>query len=823
MSDCHYGADELAVPTRARAQTPSTPWNPQPAGRQSANREQLGARALRDLGILQLVHAGCEGLGGPESEEVREAYRLLTAVEPPRAALLSARVSRAKPSLINNPGAAHLLLLIEVGALYAAEDLKGAAAVLLEALSPGGGYAGSPEIQRVYERVVGKLRFHRQFFDRQAPRLPDVEVRPPTPEPEPEPEVFLGEEWEGRLQRLRDLWSVEPNPRDALIALRSELRDRIALLAKVYVAYCAVDGHGTKIPMGKTFDTKDRRLVGLQQGAGGDGPADTELTPDLFIVRIPSLKQESGGQAQDTAALEQDEGTDSRNATELHVSMLIVQGLQGHLAEDEEALTAIFSRFGMVLLAAIRQRPHAANWALVSYLRQRDADRAVRDGVDEMVKDLQANGCHEPDQSFLSVTWFDARRAITSSGGMAVFATTYREQLKTVVQELDGGVERLLELQHSTSSSCSSSSSSDSEPDLDDGGGVGLTMQMCAYEQVYVDQGFQRMFQFQWWRLMKACRLPSSELRNHEINELFHQCQHEPPISSGYLSHLVAVGASEAVAKKQGMAQEKIWEEDLHHPHQSVNLYDFVELLVRIAHGRYTEMASIALRFRIMMERDLGPQWPGGLDSNAKQAIETHHQSIYDQFYANAQAQGQLSTAAAATADADMVAHAGGSTATARVQPKGKKQTDDSAKPDKIHQLLWRSDVQEWITDRSVRMWKVFHFMAGTSRDSLRALLSFNSLLKNLIWCEMLSPELTVKRTARAIAMTTFDPDVAPQNHPSNDEVLLTYDEFEEAVVRFAGIRAKGTLMDDSFIGQALAPFVDDLFTQIAFKMPGRF
>ena len=113
--------------------------------------------------------------------------------------------------------------------------------------------------------------------------------------------------------------------------------------------------------------------------------------------------------------------------------------------------------------------------------------------------------------------------------------------------------------------------------------------------------------------------------------------------------------------------------------------------------------------------------------------------------------------------------------------------------------------------------------MAGTARENLRALLSFNLLLKNLIWCEVLSPELTVKRAARAVSMTTFDPDVAPQNHPSNDEVLLTYDEFEETVVRFAAIRAKATSMDDRFIEQVMAPFIDDLFTQIAFKMPGRF
>ena len=156
VSDCHYDADELAAPKRT--QTPATPWNPQPEGRQSANREQLGVRALRDLGIMQQLQAGCGSISGPGSDEVREAYRLLTVAEPPRAALLAARVARAKPTLIHNPGAAHLLLLIEVSALYAGEDLKGAAALLLEALSPGGGYAGSEEVQHLYDRVVYKTR-----------------------------------------------------------------------------------------------------------------------------------------------------------------------------------------------------------------------------------------------------------------------------------------------------------------------------------------------------------------------------------------------------------------------------------------------------------------------------------------------------------------------------------------------------------------------------------------------------------------------------------------------------------------------------------------
>lgn len=358
----------------------------------------------------------------------------------------------------------------------------------------------------------------------------------------------------------------------------------------------------------------------------------------------------------------------------------------------------------------------------------------------------------------------------------------HHEQLVSIVQKYDGGIERLLQLQTASSgsssrgSSAGSESEDDSVPDLDDGGGVGLTMEMCAYEKLYLDQGSPRMYQFQWWRLMKSCRLPSPELRNHEINVVFRKCQAEPPVGH-YLNNLVPVGANEAVAKKEGMPLEEVWEAEMHHPHQSVNLYDYVELLVRVAHGRYPEVPSIALRLRIMLERDFGPRWPGALDSTAKDAMEKHHQSIYDLFYTTAIAQGQEQDEAKETADADMVAKAGGTAALAKVQSgsKGKKKQgalgDTKPDIDKALKLHWRSDVQEWIAERSVRMWKVFHFMAGTARDDLAPLLSFNLVLKNLIWCEMLSPELTVKRCAQAVSMATFDPDVAPQHHPSNDEV----------------------------------------------------
>ena len=186
----------------------------------------------RDLGILQQVQDETNAAPGPGGDEAREVYRLLTEVEPPRAALLSARVSRAKPALVDNPGVANLLMLLEVGALYADEDFKGAAELVLQTI---GACGASPELERLYARVLAKVRCHRQYFDKVAPQLPEVDIRPPTPEPEPEPDVMLGADWEGKLRRLEDLWSVEESPQKALQGLRAELRKRIGLLAQMYL------------------------------------------------------------------------------------------------------------------------------------------------------------------------------------------------------------------------------------------------------------------------------------------------------------------------------------------------------------------------------------------------------------------------------------------------------------------------------------------------------------------------------------------------------------------------------------------------------------
>lgn len=258
---------------------------------------------------------------------------------------------------------------------------------------------------------------HRQFFDKQAPALPDVEVRPPTPEPEPEPEVFLGSEWEGRLKRLRDLWSIEPNPAEALIALRCELRDRIALLSKVYIAYCAVDAHGQKIPHGKAFGTEDNRLGSkLQQSDDDNAPADKlQKVDNLLVVRLPSVVPVASEEEVADAVTKPEEATNSTaaNEQEFRATMLFVGGLEGDVGDDEEVLSAVLSQFGTVLLVNIHRHPHNRhpNWALVSFLRPRDAEDATRSGKEALVKELEADGC-EFDENILRVEYFDVRTAL---------------------------------------------------------------------------------------------------------------------------------------------------------------------------------------------------------------------------------------------------------------------------------------------------------------------------------------------------------------------------------------------------------------------------
>ena len=71
----------------------------------------------------------------------------------------------------------------------------------------------------------------------------------------------------------------------------------------------------------------------------------------------------------------------------------------------------------------------------------------------------------------------------------------------------------------------------------------------------------------------------------------------------------------------------------------------------------------------------------------------------------------------------------------------------------------------------------------------------------------------------RAVSAVTFDPDVAPQKHVSNDEVQLTYEEFEEALLRFAKTKSRDKEAD---LRETMVPLIEDLFREIAMKMPGR-
>ena len=88
---------------------------------------------------------------------------------------------------------------------------------------------------------------------------------------------------------------------------------------------------------------------------------------------------------------------------------------------------------------------------------------------------------------------------------------------------------------------------------MDDGAGLGLTMDMCDHERIYIDSGCPKLYQFQWWRMMKACRLPSSDLRNYEINELFYICQGDPP-DPHYLKNLLAIGSAEILPVKEAVS-----------------------------------------------------------------------------------------------------------------------------------------------------------------------------------------------------------------------------------------------------------------------------
>ena len=46
-------------------------------------------------------------------------------------------------------------------------------------------------------------------------------------------------------------------------------------------------------------------------------------------------------------------------------------------------------------------------------------------------------------------------------------------------------------------------------------------------------------------------------------------------------------------------------ERDPHSPHISGNLYDFVELIVRVASARYSDVPSLAARVRILVTKQV--------------------------------------------------------------------------------------------------------------------------------------------------------------------------------------------------------------------------
>ena len=72
-----------------------------------------------------------------------------------------------------------------------------------------------------------------------------------------------------------------------------------------------------------------------------------------------------------------------------------------------------------------------------------------------------------------------------------------------------------------------------------------------------------------------------------------------------------------------------------------------------------------------------------------------------------------------------------------------------------------------------VKLRKIFHFISESERGDPLALLCFNNVLKYFTTCNLLDPQLNVKRLANITADIVGDPDVAPQEHSNNEEILL--------------------------------------------------
>ena len=221
-----------------------------------------------------------------------------------------------------------------------------------------------------------------------------------------------------------------------------------------------------------------------------------------------------------------------------------------------------------------------------------------------------------------------------------------------------------------------------------DGAGLGLVMEMTEHERLWVERGCPRMRQFQWWRMCKACQMPSPDLRQYQVNQLFMRCQeeHERPPPPENESEM-----------------DRIWRQSPHHALQSISLYDFAELVVRVAHGRYSEMPSLSARLKFTMEREILPRWVAGLDATALRVSGLENAPTAMEVEALKKEKGAVIPEIVKA-------------------PLG----------DRFLLNYWRQDVQEYLGEptRSQKLWKCFHFIADTERDDPHALMTFNRLLE---------------------------------------------------------------------------------------------
>ena len=213
-------------------------------------------------------------------------------------------------------------------------------------------------------------------------------------------------------------------------------------------------------------------------------------------------------------------------------------------------------------------------------------------------------------------------------------------------------------------------------------------MEMTEHERLWVERGCPRMRQFQWWRMCKACQMPSPDLRQYQVNQLFMRCQeeHERPPPPENESEM-----------------DRIWRQSPHHALQSISLYDFAELVVRVAHGRYSEMPSLSARLKFTMEREILPRWVAGLDATALRVSGLENAPTAMEVEALKKEKGAVIPEIVKA-------------------PLG----------DRFLLNYWRQDVQEYLGEptRSQKLWKCFHFIAGTERENPNALMTFNRLLE---------------------------------------------------------------------------------------------